>query len=411
MSLIRIKLPIGSLGRHGDEVVQNYNIIKTNLIRRFEIFSFEMKRSAKMLEIDVEYLDTKIEDDKILVTIYKCLNSNDLHNIGKEYLDHSYVNFLDFSHHCESCDLKKTLRISGSEPTRECSKIQKCIDVFSSLNMKLFKILYFSKLNRIQEDYNCKISYSDSTIKIEGTEKCSVNTCARSILDLYYSNVLLETVGNFSYPETPIIEIIRSNKNSQVFGSLKSLGGLESTKKCFLSLTVPSETGNFICGKKMGKIFKIDSSILQVFYTNENTIFKMTGLAKECLRCYTQLFDEFPHEMCFYIDRKLHKKIIGMDGCIIQRIMKKYNFYVKFLNSKEAENMDLEGNVILRTPRKNKDVLEEAKSEIYNLGIGEKCVPSANIELEVNKDMKDEIFNLEGIGMLIEMCIKKKRQF
>lgn len=436
MGLIRIKIPIATLGESKDERLENYNKIKTNLIRRIEMFSFEMKRNVKILEIDVKYEENRNEDEKILEMIYQCLNLEDSFKTEEEKVIfmHSKQTGNNFMHikqtdnnfmlknNCSKQTDNNFIQNPNVVPKTLIKTMEKYIDIFFPLNFLLFKILHLKKLNKILSDHNCKMSLSNSTVKIEGTDRSLLNNCTRIIIDFYYSNILLETTGTFSYPETDFLEIVRNNKNRILFGSIDTLIGLESTKKCNLSLIVPNETGYFICGKKMGKIFKIDSSILQVLYLNENTIFKMTGLFKECIKCYSQLFDEFPYEICFNIDRKLHKKIIGMDGCIIQKIMKKYNFYVKFLNSKESENMGLEGNVILRTPRKNKEILNKAKDEIYSLSIGgiDHTVIGEEMtnyekeesinEITVNNDIKDEIFNLEGIGMLIEMCIKKKEQ-
>lgn len=64
-----------------------------------------------------------------------------------------------------------------------------------------------------------------------------------------------------------------------------------------------------------------------------------------------------PAEISFFVPESYHKRIIGVGGKNIQRIMKKYGVYVKFSNAEEFaalggyyENKD---NVIARTPAKN----------------------------------------------------------
>ena len=78
--------------------------------------------------------------------------------------------------------------------------------------------------------------------------------------------------------------------------------------------------------------------------------------------------------MSFFIPEACHKRIIGVGGKNIQRIMKKYGVYVKFSNAEEFsmlggyfENND---NVIARTPAKNAEnlqLLKEAVLELINV--------------------------------------------
>jgi KH domain len=80
------------------------------------------------------------------------------------------------------------------------------------------------------------------------------------------------------------------------------------------------------------------------------------------------LEDELPAETSFYIPESFHKRIIGVAGKNIQKIMKKYGVYVKFSNDRELE--DLGGyyenidNVIARTPAKNAANLNDLKQVI-----------------------------------------------
>jgi transcription antitermination factor NusA-like protein len=78
--------------------------------------------------------------------------------------------------------------------------------------------------------------------------------------------------------------------------------------------------------------------------------------------------------MSFFIPETCHKRIIGVGGKNIQRIMKKFGVYVKFSNAEEFamlggyfENND---NVIARTPAKNSEnlqLLKEAVLELINV--------------------------------------------
>ncbi|KAJ3270416.1 hypothetical protein HDU76_011168, partial [Blyttiomyces sp. JEL0837] len=81
--------------------------------------------------------------------------------------------------------------------------------------------------------------------------------------------------------------------------------------------------------------------------------------------------DELPAEISFHVPEMYHKRIIGVGGKNIQRIMKKFGVYVKFSNAEEFaslggyfENMD---NVIARTPAKNAASLGQLKEAILEL--------------------------------------------
>lgn len=78
-----------------------------------------------------------------------------------------------------------------------------------------------------------------------------------------------------------------------------------------------------------------------------------------------------PAEISFHVPELYHKRIIGVGGKNIQRIMKKYGVYVKFSNSIEHAQLggyfSNEDNVIARTPMKNQANLLELKGEIMEI--------------------------------------------
>ena len=245
--------------------------------------------------------------------------------------------------------------------------------------------------------------------------------------------------GNFSY-----ISITGKNSTNFLFSELKNSNFIKGTK-AFISLKVENEIGDFICGKKLGKLFKMNCPCLKVFVTslsntseeirsnfkmpeNDNTdfndyekinfykvfedsvyeteeqsifSFEMEGNISECLRCYSNILDEFPSEILFFVDSKHHKKIIGAGGFAIQKIMKKYNVYIKFFNDKDSE--ELLGNVLIKTPRKNKDQMVFAKAEILNIvGVSEKEQPVESQKIE-------SVSPFKTIEDLLEMNLKKNQ--
>ena len=83
------------------------------------------------------------------------------------------------------------------------------------------------------------------------------------------------------------------------------------------------------------------------------------------------LEDELPAEISFQVPEVFHKRIIGVGGKNIQRIMKKYGVYVKFSNAQEFATLggyyEPEDNVIARTPAKNADGLYSLKQSIMEI--------------------------------------------
>ena len=82
---------------------------------------------------------------------------------------------------------------------------------------------------------------------------------------------------------------------------------------------------------------------------------------------------EMPASISFHVPDQYHKRIIGIGGQHIQRIMKKYSVFVKFSNAmdrggigKEDDDIKVD-NVICRTPARNAQALEEVKQDIMEL--------------------------------------------
>ncbi len=82
---------------------------------------------------------------------------------------------------------------------------------------------------------------------------------------------------------------------------------------------------------------------------------------------------EMPASISFHVPDQYHKRIIGIGGQHIQRIMKKYSVFVKFSNAmdrggigKEDDDIKVD-NVICRTPARNAQSLDLVKQEIMDM--------------------------------------------
>ncbi|KAI8973043.1 hypothetical protein BDB01DRAFT_450599 [Pilobolus umbonatus] len=138
-----------------------------------------------------------------------------------------------------------------------------------------------------------------------------------------------------------------------------------------------NEQRDFISGKKNGKINKImktsGAKIRFMPYMNDyNFIIEVESTSfTKALDGLTLLQEELPAEISFYVPESYHKRIIGVGGKNIQRIMKKYGVYVKFSNTEEFASLggyyNNEDNVVARTPMKNQINLDNLRHAVMEL--------------------------------------------
>ena len=162
-----------------------------------------------------------------------------------------------------------------------------------------------------------------------------------------------------------------------------------------VKIELANEHKEFVSGKKNGKINKImGQSILSkiiVFTTqlicrlgnvqiifdgfNEyNFYIDVCGAQYDATRNGLDLVEqEMPASISFHVPDQYHKRIIGIGGQHIQRIMKKYSVFVKFSNAmdrggigKEDDDIKVD-NVICRTPARNAQSLDLVKQEIMDM--------------------------------------------
>ncbi|KAG0637070.1 hypothetical protein HOY80DRAFT_1052591 [Tuber brumale] len=146
-----------------------------------------------------------------------------------------------------------------------------------------------------------------------------------------------------------------------------------------VKIELANEHKEFVSGKKNGKINKImsQSNIQIIFDTfNEYNFFiDVCGGKFDTTMLGLKLVEqELPAAVSFHVPDSYHKRIIGIGGQHIQRIMKKYSVFVKFSNAMErgaSGRSESDGtkvdNVICRTPARNAANLELVKSEIMGM--------------------------------------------
>lgn len=166
-----------------------------------------------------------------------------------------------------------------------------------------------------------------------------------------------------------------------------------------VKIELANEHKEFVSGKKNGKINKIMGQStsfplvdrlfrgLTIFFFaagnvqiifdgfNEyNFYIDVCGTQYEATRNGLDLVEqEMPASISFHVPDQYHKRIIGIGGQHIQRIMKKYSVFVKFSNAmdrgglgKEDDDVKVD-NVICRTPARNAQSLDLVKQEIMDM--------------------------------------------
>ena len=145
-----------------------------------------------------------------------------------------------------------------------------------------------------------------------------------------------------------------------------------------VKIELANEHKEFVSGKKNGKINKImGASNVQIIFDgfNEyNFYIDVVGGQYEATKGGLELVEfEMPASISFHVPDQYHKRIIGIGGQHIQRIMKKYSVFVKFSNAmdrgglgKEDEDVKID-NVICRTPARNAQSLDLVKQEIMDM--------------------------------------------
>lgn len=256
------------------------------------------------------------------------------------------------------------------------------------LQVELRKIMYDNATTIILP----KLCSNISTIIVVGIEDSLIN---RSIRDIYrimcqiyigsiqisniadsansFSKTILEMgmgLARISHEnqveisiQKNIVDVYGNQKNAA--GAIMQLSKMQQIKAVFKECKFQVELGvehhEFINGKKNGKINKIiktcpckiifsehpGNMIIDIYSTIPQTLVQAVGL----------LVDELPAEYSFYIPETHHKRIIGVGGKNIQKVMKKYGVYVKFSNLTEFTELggyyENSHNVICRTPAKN----------------------------------------------------------
>ncbi|KAI1496549.1 KH domain-containing protein [Biscogniauxia marginata] len=188
----------------------------------------------------------------------------------------------------------------------------------------------------------------------------------------------------------------------------------QSPHQIRVKIELANEHKEFVSGKKNGKINKImtQSNVQIIFDSFREYNFDIDVIAPtydSMKQGMTLVEQEMPASISFHVPDQYHKRIIGIGGQHIQRIMKKHSVFVKFSNAMDRGGMGREDddvkvdNVICRTPARNAQNLELVKSEILDM------VDRAHSEFTSQVVHVDRLYHRQLIGRLQEIDELEKK--
>ena len=175
-----------------------------------------------------------------------------------------------------------------------------------------------------------------------------------------------------------------------------------------VKIELANEHKEFVSGKKNGKINKImgQSSVQIIFdgFNEYNFNIDVCAANYDAMKSGLMLVEqEMPASISFHVPDQYHKRIIGIGGQHIQRIMKKHSVFVKFSNAMDRGGVGREDddikvdNVICRTPARNAQNLELVKSEILDM------VDRVDSEFTSQTVTVDRLFHRQLIAHLAQL--------
>lgn len=220
--------------------------------------------------------------------------------------------------------------------------------------------------------------------------------CANSDADISFDKASFTATGSDDAVKTALAIIAGMKFITQVPYQLR------------VKIELANEHKEFVSGKKNGKINKIMGQCnVQIIFDGFNeynfNIDVMAASYDSLKQGLTLVEQEMPASISFHVPDQYHKRIIGIGGQHIQRIMKKHSVFVKFSNAMDRGGMGREDddlkvdNVICRTPARNAQNLDAVKNEILEM------VDRADSEYTSQVVNVDRLYHRELIARLSQV--------
>jgi hypothetical protein len=230
----------------------------------------------------------------------------------------------------------------------------------------------------------------------ENTRTMLSDICANSDADVSFDKLTFTITGSDDAVKAALM----------VISDIKFVARSQYTIRVKIELA--NEHKEFVSGKKNGKINKImgQSSVQIIFdgFNEYNFNIDVCAANYDAMKSGLMLVEqEMPASISFHVPDQYHKRIIGIGGQHIQRIMKKHSVFVKFSNAMDRGGVGREDddikvdNVICRTPARNAQNLELVKSEILDM------VDRVDSEFTSQTVTVDRLFHRQLIARLSQL--------
>ncbi|KAI0478809.1 hypothetical protein GGR56DRAFT_342938 [Xylariaceae sp. FL0804] len=322
------------------------------------------------------------------------------------------------------------------------------------------------KVRKIMENNGTYIMFPPlasqrNMIRVQGVEGLQIERTMKEIMALagqfYHSSWAFQQAPGFQLPGLHAIRAVLGDICANSDGDMSfdkmtfTITGSDDAVKSALTLLaqidfvrgavqqqirvkieLANEHKEFVSGKKNGKINKImtQSNVQIIFESFREYNFDIDVIAPtyESMKQGMSLVEqEMPASISFHVPDQYHKRIIGIGGQHIQRIMKKHSVFVKFSNAMDRgrrsglahnqvgvltrlsggmgrEDDDVKvDNVICRTPARNAQNLELVKSEILDM------VDRAHSEFTSQVVHVDRLYHRQLIARLQEIDELEKK--
>ncbi|OAG28857.1 hypothetical protein NEDG_00996 [Nematocida displodere] len=241
--------------------------------------------------------------------------------------------------------------------------------------IKLAYIMTYTK-DTIEDILALNDAYIDKIVEEAGLSYLAVSSLSEkdlveavSELSLLFASIVSVHIQTISLHSAARVFVLEMGGFLVVIGESAEIKKIlrETDLTCELQMDISASIEEFICGKKNGKINKVaKESQCTLFVRKTEPLLEIAlviqGGAKNIEFSLSMIEDELPAEYSFYLHEKHHKRIIGYGGKSIQRLMKKHGVYIKFDSCAHKGH-----NVVIRTPKKNKESLHRMYKEVMEL--------------------------------------------
>lgn len=375
------------------DVLVAVQISDTVFLHLYGIRKLVLKARLDAYKIFFKFLKINYDEDKNSLLIndvsstYKIVDSY-INNKESVFITINDLNVLNL-------DKPKYNSQTSEDQNSETKNEKKIFTKEFNFDEVIFKFCLYYYSNEIEDilSFNqCFLNISDDfKIRLCGNDFVQFKNCVNEIYNIYFDIVYCDLTFEPNY--TSEIFLFKTHTNIHVIGSIDKIIEIlclersRATVKLNTNKEFEEVLKNNKGQSKLHKIIKETNVNIKTHIFETWVEFEITGQSNKVARTLFLLKQEKPTQICFFIDEKDHKKLIGHGGKNIQKYMKKHSVYIKFMNEPERIKLGYTGNVIIKTPLKNAINLLKMKNEIVN---------SSNEKIEPNIISIIDFYNIKN---------------